>query len=566
MNAAYDNCIYLPCENHTCAKANSTCHRVSTFGSTTECRCNNGFVESGNKCIIDKNPCEINPCGANEKCIPNQEGGRLCVEKEEKVASNTGVNLFAAVFTPVAVIVIAVFLIVCLRRRHRRQMTFIEKEFECAMVAMNLDRTIDVRSVDPEILRTEADGRVMNLIYVSQDNIYEIPECILEPISRYELPPDSVRFHKMIGKGAFGRVYAGEANGINGNPEVTEVAIKTLKESANEEDLSNFLREIDLMKDLGGHENVINMYGCCTKCRPICLVLEYAPGGNLLNHLRALKKKCNDIVAARTDNVTNSKGYFQNARKLGKNPEDSESSLLLRKSHEKQEEDERIKQDEYTNAEISIRVKEEIRAALDSKELESFSHQIAVGMKHISDHGIVHRDLAARNILLGKNKTLKISDFGLSREGAYVQKSIGKIPFRWLAIEAIQERSYSTASDVWAFGVVLWEICTLGNMPYSAVSDRDLEKFLVSGKRLEKVENCTDDIYQIMSKCWSHLPKDRPTFKELSNTLGELRNTGRIYVNLDSLMEQSIKKEDQENSEEIDKDRSSDDESCDKAE
>ena len=84
-------------------------------------------------------------------------------------------------------------------------------------------------SVDPEILGAGADGREMNLIYVSQDNVYEIPECISKPISRFELPPDSVQLRQMIGRGAFGRVYAGEAYGINGNPELTAVAIKTLK-------------------------------------------------------------------------------------------------------------------------------------------------------------------------------------------------------------------------------------------------------------------------------------------------------------------------------------------------
>ncbi|XP_028417030.1 tyrosine-protein kinase receptor Tie-1-like [Dendronephthya gigantea] len=289
------------------------------------------------------------------------------------------------------------------------------------------------------------------------------------------------------------------------------------------------------------------MHGCCTKTRPICLVLEYAPGGNLLNHLRALKKKCKDsVVAARTDDgPTNSKE--ENFTEPGEMPSDEKS----------------VTKDGGSNAEISNRIKEEIRASLDSKELESFSHQIAAGMKYISDHGIVHRDLAARNILLGKDKILKISDFGLSREGTYVQKPGGRVPYRWLAIEAIQERSYSTASDVWAFGIVLWEICTLGDTPYSTVSDRDLKDFLLSGKRLEKVENCTDNIYEIMSKCWSHLPQDRPTFGELYDKLWELQNKGRIYVNVDSLVKQSTENERDENSEEIGKDSDSCDESGD---
>ncbi|XP_028415303.1 uncharacterized protein LOC114538347 isoform X2 [Dendronephthya gigantea] len=520
--------VSFPCENFVCRKNNSICYPDGYTGKR-KCRCMDGFLEKRDECIQPEKKPET------EK------------DDSEKGTSNTGI-IIASVLIPVAVVLIAVCLIVCLKRRHKRQMTFMEKEFEYAMDAINPNRrAIDVRSIDLDMLGTEGEGRVMNLIYVSPENVYEIPEYLSEPISRFELPPDSVKLDKMIGRGAFGRVYAGEARGINGNPEFTAVAIKTLKESAKGEGLCDFLREIDLMKDLGGHENVIKMHGCCTKTRPICLVLEYAPGGNLLNHLRALKKKCKDsVVAARTDDgPTNSKE--ENFTEPGEMPSDEKS----------------VTKDGGSNAEISNRIKEEIRASLDSKELESFSHQIAAGMKYISDHGIVHRDLAARNILLGKDKILKISDFGLSREGTYVQKPGGRVPYRWLAIEAIQERSYSTASDVWAFGIVLWEICTLGDTPYSTVSDRDLKDFLLSGKRLEKVENCTDNIYEIMSKCWSHLPQDRPTFGELYDKLWELQNKGRIYVNVDSLVKQSTENERDENSEEIGKDSDSCDESGD---
>ncbi|CAB4040441.1 tyrosine kinase, partial [Paramuricea clavata] len=195
------------------------------------------------------------------------------------------------------------------------------------------------------------------------------------------------------------------------------------------------------------------------------------------------------------------------------------------------------------NFEIASRIKEEIRIALVPKQLASFARQIAAGMKHVSGLSIVHRDLAAKNILLGEDKVLKISDFGLSREGTYIKRSNGKIPFRWLSIEAIRERTYSTASDVWAFGVVLWEICTLGDTPYSSVADRDLKDFLLAGKTLEKVDSCADDIYEIMLKCWSHLRKDRPTFTELSDKLWNLEHEEKTYVNLDSLMRQSVQRE-----------------------
>ncbi|CAB4037807.1 TK kinase [Paramuricea clavata] len=220
-------------------------------------------------------------------------------------------------------------------------------------------------------------------------------------------------------------------------------------ESANEEELSDILREIELMKDLGKHENVIQMFGCCIRCRPICLVLEYAPGGNLKNYLRSLKKKCKDIASAQTNEAIKSgKGGYQKFIGAGEMPKDSTSSTLVNASEQYRLEETGIKQAEDLNFEIASRINEEIRVALDPKELESFARQIATGMKHVSGLSIVHRDLAARNILLGEDKVLKISDFGLSREGTYIKKSNGKIPFRWLSIEAIQERTYSTAGDV----------------------------------------------------------------------------------------------------------------------
>ncbi|CAB4026425.1 receptor-type tyrosine- kinase FLT3 isoform X1 [Paramuricea clavata] len=273
------------------------------------------------------------------------------------------------------------------------------------------------------------------------------------------MPAGSIRFSGIVGRGEFGKVYVGEAQGVNRNPEWTTVAIKTLTESASEEELSGILHEIELMKDLGKHENVIQMF-----------VIR------LPDHTRDV---CKDIASARTNEVTKSVkvGYQKligagempkdstsstlvNASEQykleetgikqaeGEMPKDSTSSTLVNASEQHKLEETGIKQAEDLNFEIASRINEEIRVALNPKELESFARQIATGMKHVSGLGIVHRDLAARNILLGEDKVLKISDFGLSREGTYIKKSNGKIPFRWLSIEAIQERTYSTACDV----------------------------------------------------------------------------------------------------------------------
>uniref|UniRef100_A0A1I7XSX4 Protein kinase domain-containing protein n=1 Tax=Heterorhabditis bacteriophora TaxID=37862 RepID=A0A1I7XSX4_HETBA len=141
----------------------------------------------------------------------------------------------------------------------------------------------------------------------------------------------------------------------------------------------------------------------------------------------------------------------------------------------------------------------QLQYTLDPAELQSFAAQVANGMAHLESLSITHRDLAARNILVGENKQLKISDFGMSRPGVYVKMSKGVIPLRWLSPEAIRDNVYSTKSDVWAYGIVLWEIVTLGGFPYPTICDKDLLQYLIGGNRLEKPLSCSDEIYHLKS-------------------------------------------------------------------
>lgn len=170
---------------------------------------------------------------------------------------------------------------------------------------------------------------------------------------------------------------------------------------------------------------------------------------------------------------------------------------------------------------------------LDQQELQGFAIQIANGMTHLEDLGLTHRDLAARNILIDDRKRLKISDFGLSREGVYVSTRMKKMPLRWLSIEAIRRSLYSSKSDVWAFGVVLWEISTLGRFPYEDVENTALLPFLLSGGRLKKPENCSDKLYEVMLTCWHENPMERPSFARLMEIFQEPEQ--KIYIDLDEL-------------------------------
>lgn len=140
--------------------------------------------------------------------------------------------------------------------------------------------------------------------------------------------------------------------------------------------------------------------------------------------------------------------------------------------------------------------------------------------------------MAARNVLMDDNKTLKISDFGMSRIGDYFHKNNKKLPIRWMAPESIELCSCTSKSDVWSFGVVLWEIGTLGAFPYQSIANERLLSSLKQGTRLVRPEVCTDELYSIMLKCWAEDSSDRPTFKQLEEHLNGVKS---IYLDFRKL-------------------------------
>lgn len=185
------------------------------------------------------------------------------------------------------------------------------------------------------------------------------------------------------------------------------------------------------------------------------------------------------------------------------------------------------------NADLSASSAGSLEYVLDHKELHKFAIQIARGMSHLEERKITHRDLAARNVLIDEQKTLKISDFGLSRTGIYVNTRNKRVPLRWLSIEAVRDNLYSSKSDVWAFGIVLWEIGTLGGFPYPTIGNHELLSYLISGRRLQRPDNCTEDLYQTMLQCWQEHPEDRPSFAELVAKLEPPQQ--KIYIDFNDL-------------------------------
>nr|CDJ83546.1 Tyrosine protein kinase domain containing protein [Haemonchus contortus] len=297
------------------------------------------------------------------------------------------------------------------------------------------------------------------------------------------IPSDDVSVGGVIGEGAFGLVCKGTMSGPKGM--AVRVAIKQLKTNAIDEEREEFLREMDIMKQVGRHPNIVTMYGLCEEPDFQCMVMEYVPFGDLKHYLQNLRKQLSLAVST------------------------LKTSL-------------RMEESVTGPMHSSLIGTDQLQYSLDPAELQSFAAQVANGMAHLESLNITHRDLAARNILVGENKQLKISDFGMSRLGVYVKMSKGVIPLRWLSPEAIRDNIYSTKSDVWAYGIVLWEIVTLGGFPYPTVCDKDMLQYLLDGNRLEKPISCSDEIYAVMTECWRLCARDRPSFVCLCDRLGSL--------------------------------------------
>ncbi len=182
------------------------------------------------------------------------------------------------------------------------------------------------------------------------------------------------------------------------------------------------------------------------------------------------------------------------------------------------------------------------KSKIGSKPLLNWSLQIARGMEYLEDHRLVHRDLAARNVLVQSPDRVKITDFGLARlldvnEDEYKADG-GKMPIKWLALECIQHRTFTHKSDVWAFGVTVWELLTYGAKPYNNIQAREVPDLLEKGERLVQPEICTLGVYMILIKCWQADADARPSFANLVKEFAKMASDpGRwLFIDGDKYM------------------------------
>nr|XP_016942967.1 macrophage colony-stimulating factor 1 receptor 1 [Drosophila suzukii] len=364
----------------------------------------------------------------------------------------------------------------------------------------------------------------------------------------FEVPHSAIQIGRMLGEGAFGEVHEATAINLRRMRGTTIVAVKQLKPNPKADEVAEFLAEIEMLKGVGTHHNVVCFLGCCTIKPPYLMIMEYVGKGNLLSYLRTVRQEASKLknrnanyttcrpISSRTNGTSSPKSQSVNYIELKAS---SQTIELVQAQDDSSASMNGPRQPPPSFAETTYTIVEDEDAfeyILDNKELHNFALQIANGMRFLEEQEITHRDLAARNVLIDSNKTLKISDFGLSRHGIYTNTRTRKLPLRWLSIEAIRDNVYSSKSDIWAYGVVLWEIGTLGASPYPTISNSELIPFLMAGNRLQRPEICTPQVYTIMLQCWLEDPEERPTFDALYRVL----SPKTTYVDINSLSDDYV--------------------------
>ncbi|XP_060634517.2 vascular endothelial growth factor receptor 2 [Anolis sagrei] len=348
--------------------------------------------------------------------------------------------------------------------------------------------------------------------------------------NKWEFPRERLKLGKPLGRGAFGQVIEADAFGIDKASTCRTVAVKMLKEGATHSEHRALMSELKILIHIGHHLNVVNILGACTKPGgPLMVIVEYCKFGNLSVYLRS---KRSDFIPYKTKNM---RFRHENGEELKKRLDSITSSQSSASSGFGEErsltdvEEEATSEDPYKNA-------------LTLEDLICYSFQVARGMEFLASRKCIHRDLAARNILLSENNVVKICDFGLARDiykdPDYVRKGDARLPLKWMAPETIFDRVYTIQSDVWSFGVLLWEIFSLGASPYPGVKiDEEFCRRLKEGTRMRPPDYTTPEMYQTMLDCWLGDPKQRPTFSDLVEHLGNLlqasvRQDGKDYVDL----------------------------------
>ncbi|XP_066534365.1 receptor-type tyrosine-protein kinase FLT3 isoform X2 [Hoplias malabaricus] len=336
---------------------------------------------------------------------------------------------------------------------------------------------------------------------------------------KLEFPRENLELGKELGSGAFGMVVQATAYGISKPGVSMQVAVKMLKDKHQAVEKEALMSELKMLSHIGHHANIVNLMGACTGSGPIYLIFQYCCHGDLLNYLKNKREHFYKYLADAFDKERFSSLYQNFQRKRNSRIVQSEDNSYMHMAPAMKEQDALI----YTTMELTEDIfesEEEDLPTITYGDLLSFSYQVAKGMEFLSSKNCIHRDLAARNILVTCGRLVKIGDFGLARDiendSNYVVRGNARLPVKWMAPESIFKGMYTMQSDVWAYGILLWEIFSLGVTPYPGIKvDNNFYAMIERGFQMERPFYASESVYKVMSQCWCLDPRDRPSFSKL---------------------------------------------------
>ncbi|KAL1773521.1 macrophage colony-stimulating factor 1 receptor [Sigmodon hispidus] len=352
---------------------------------------------------------------------------------------------------------------------------------------------------------------------------------------KWEFPRNNLQFGKTLGAGAFGKVVEATAFGLGKEDAVLKVAVKMLKSTAHADEKEALMSELKIMSHLGQHENIVNLLGACTHGGPVLVITEYCCYGDLLNFLRrkaeamlgpSLSPAHNPEGDTSYKNIHLEKKYVR--RDSGFSSQGVDTYVEMRPVSTS------------SNDSFEQDLDKEASRPLELWDLLQFSSQVAQGMAFLASKNCIHRDVAARNVLLTSGHVAKIGDFGLARDimndANYVVKGNARLPVKWMAPESIFDCVYTVQSDVWSYGILLWEIFSLGLNPYPGILvNSKFYKLVKDGYQMAQPVFAPKNIYSIMQSCWDLEPTNRPTFQQICFLLQEQAQQDRKeqdYANL----------------------------------
>ncbi|XP_058042584.1 receptor-type tyrosine-protein kinase FLT3 [Ahaetulla prasina] len=385
--------------------------------------------------------------------------------------------------------------------------------------------------------RYERQLHMIQMVGSSNNEYIYINFSELEYDAQWEFPRENLKFGQVLGSGAFGKVMNATAYGISEAGASIQVAVKMLKEKYDSLEKDALMSELKMMIHIGSHENIVNLLGACTKSGPVYLIFEYCCYGDLLNYLRSKRDTFHKTWAEVFSQHNFS--FYHNFR----GQINSRNGIMLTKgsylpagqmdqSHAKQDldvisktygsalisEEDAMK---YVNRRLDV---DESLNILTFEDLLCFSYQVARGMEFLESKSCVHRDLAARNILVTYGKVAKICDFGLARDimndSNYVVRGNARLPVKWMSPESLFEGIYTIKSDVWSYGILLWEIFSLGVNPYPGMQvNEKFYKLIQNGFKMDRPFYATEEIYLLLCSCWALDSRKRPSFSQLLSLL-----------------------------------------------